>query len=192
MNIHIGIKFQFKVSRKLPLRILGPFWYVHWRGLFGANVLGYVLRPFGECMFCQFTRQKQSHCSLNFPASDSGSFVVMRQPRSFGSNAFENVIDETVHDAHSFWTDACIRMDLLQNLINVNCIALLPFAIFFLSLLEIFFCVLPAFFSSFTWHLWRHLSNSKPKTYRKQPNVLGGRLAGSASRRRLFYIAIPA
>jgi len=63
----------------------------------------------------------------------------MSQPRSLSGNTFENVIDETVHDAHSFRTDSCIGMDLLQNLIDVNGIALIPLRFFLLSLFEILF-----------------------------------------------------
>ena len=104
-------------------------------------MLGHSLCPYADCMFCQFTRQKQSHCSLNFPASDGGSLVVMSQPRSFSSNAFENVIDETVHDAHSLRTDSCVGMDLFQNLIYVNSITLLPFALFLVTLRDILLCL---------------------------------------------------
>ena len=48
-------------------------------------------------------------------------------------------------------------MDLLQNLIDVNCITLLPFALLFLVTLGNTLLRLAGFFGSFTRRLWRLL-----------------------------------
>ena len=57
----------------------------------------------------------------------------MRQTAGFGSNAFEDVVNERVHDAHCLGADASIGMDLLQDLVDVDAerllattVALLP------------------------------------------------------------------
>ena len=70
----------------------------------------------------------------------------MSQPRSFNSNAIEDVIDETVHDAHRLRTDSCAGMDLLHNKI--------PFALLFLVTLRNILLCLTGFFSSFTCLGW--------------------------------------
>ena len=49
----------------------------------------------------------------------------MSQAGSFASDAFEDVVDEGVHDAHGFAGDTSVRVNLFQHLIDVDCIAFL-------------------------------------------------------------------
>ena len=49
----------------------------------------------------------------------------MSQAGSFASDAFEDVVDERVHDAHGFAGDTSVRVNLFQHLIHVDCIAFL-------------------------------------------------------------------
>merc|ERR1719222_1273088 len=47
----------------------------------------------------------------------------------FSSNPLEEVVDKTVHDAHSLRGDTSVRVDLLQHLVDVDCVRLLPLAL---------------------------------------------------------------
>jgi hypothetical protein len=99
--------------------------------LFGAGVLGDGFGTFGDGVLGQLPGQQQTYSSLDFPTGDGGTFVVMGQTGRFGGDAFEDVVDETVHDAHRLARDAGIGMDLLQDLVDVDGIALLPPALLF-------------------------------------------------------------
>ena len=83
-------------------------------------------------MLGQLSWQKETDGSLDFATGDGRSLVVMGQTRRFGSDAFEDVVDEAVHDAHRLRRDASVRMDLLQHFVDVNGIALLPLALLLL------------------------------------------------------------
>ena len=71
-------------------------------------------------MLGQFTRQDQSHGRLDFSARHGRLLVVSRQFRGFSRDLFEDVVDEGVHDAHRLGGDAGVRMDLLQDLVDVD------------------------------------------------------------------------
>ena len=51
--------------------------------------------------------------------------VVVSQFGGFSGNSFKDVIDKGVHDAHGLGGDTSVRVDLLENLIDVDGIALL-------------------------------------------------------------------
>ena len=57
---------------------------------------------------------------MNLPRSDSGPLVVVGQPAGFSSNPLENVVHEPVHVRHGLGADACIRVHVLQNLVDVD------------------------------------------------------------------------
>ena len=44
----------------------------------------------------------------------------MGKAGSFGGDAFEDVVDERVHDAHGFAGDTSVRVNLLQHLVDVD------------------------------------------------------------------------
>ena len=47
------------------------------RNLFRAGVLGHRFGAFGNCVFRQFTGKEQTNGSLNFPAADGRTLVVV-------------------------------------------------------------------------------------------------------------------
>ena len=100
--------------------------------LLGGGVLGDSLGAFGHSMLCQFTGQEETDGSLDLPAGDGGSLVVMCQARSLSSDALKDVIHERVHDGHSLGRNAGVRVDLLQHLVDVDGVALLPPALLLL------------------------------------------------------------
>ncbi len=68
--------------------------------LLGAGVLGDCLGSFGDGVFGQLTGKQKSYSSLDLPAGDGASLVVVSESASFGSNPLKDVIDKAVHDAH--------------------------------------------------------------------------------------------
>jgi len=77
-------------------------WLYFETDLFGASVLGHGLGSFTYCVFGQFTWQQKTNGSLNFPTGNGRPFVVVSQSTGFGGDAFEQIVDEAVHDAHGF------------------------------------------------------------------------------------------
>ena len=71
-------------------------------------------------MLGQFTRQDQSHGRLDFSARHRRLLVISRQFRGFRRDLFEDVVDERIHDAHRFAGNPGVRMDLLQDFVDVN------------------------------------------------------------------------
>ena len=77
-------------------------------------------------MLRQLPGQKEPHGSLDLPAGDGGALVVLGQVRGFGCYAFKNVVDVAVHDVHGLAGNAGVRVDLLQDLVDVDGVAFLP------------------------------------------------------------------
>ena len=77
-------------------------------------------------MLGQLTGEEQAHGGLNLPRSDGGALVVVSQARGLSGNALKNIIHERVHDSHGLRGDAGVGVDLLQDLVDVDGIALLP------------------------------------------------------------------
>ena len=82
-------------------------------------------------MLGQFSGKEQPDGGLDFPGSDGGPLIVMGQAGSFSGYSFENVVNERIHDRHSLGGHASIRVDLLQNLVNVDGIGFPPLSSFF-------------------------------------------------------------
>ncbi len=78
-------------------------------------------------MFGQFTREEKTDGSLDLPGGDGGPLVVVGQTGSFGGDTFKDIVDKAVHDGHGFAGDTGIRVNLLENLVDVDPVAILPF-----------------------------------------------------------------
>jgi hypothetical protein len=100
--------------------------------LLGAGVLGDGLGAFRHGVLGKLAGQEETDCRLDFPAGDGRALVVVGQAGRFGGDAFEDVVDEAVHDAHRLGRDAGVRVDLLEHLVDVDGIALLPLALLLL------------------------------------------------------------
>ena len=75
-------------------------------------------------MLSQLTGKDQTDCGLNFSGRDGGTFVVMGKFGCLTGDTFENIIDEAVHDAHSLAGNSSVGVNLLENFVNVDCVAL--------------------------------------------------------------------
>ena len=67
----------------------------------------------------------QPHGSLDFSTGDGVFLVVVSQAGGLGGDTLKNIVHEGVHDAHGFTGDACVRVNLFQDLVNVDGVALL-------------------------------------------------------------------
>uniref|UniRef100_A0A671VBU1 H2B clustered histone 8 n=1 Tax=Sparus aurata TaxID=8175 RepID=A0A671VBU1_SPAAU len=70
--------------------------------------------------------QQQADGGLDLPGGDGGALVVVSQTGGFTGDALEDVADEGVHDAHRLGGDPGVGVDLLQDLVDVDGVALLP------------------------------------------------------------------
>ena len=71
-------------------------------------------------MLGQFTGKHEANSSLDLAAAEGGLLVVSGELSSFSGDALENVVDERVHDGHSFLGDTSVRVDLLQHTVDVG------------------------------------------------------------------------
>jgi len=96
------------------------------RRLAGARVLGDGLRSLADGVLGKFAGQQQTDGSLDLAARDRRSLVVVSETGRLGGDAFEDVVDERVHDAHRLARDTGVRVHLLENLVDVDSVALPP------------------------------------------------------------------
>ena len=124
--------------------------------LLGAGVLGNSLCSLRHCVLGEFSGKEKSDGGLHLPRGDGGALVVMSKARGFGGDSLEDVVDEAVHDAHGLAGDTSVGMDLLQHLVDVDCVGFLPPALLLLiSLGDVLLGLtglLGGFSTSFGWH----------------------------------------
>merc|ERR1719512_103524 len=93
-----------------------------------AAVLGDGLRALGNGVLRQLPWQHQAHCRLDFATRQGAPLVVITQQlRRLRGDAVEDVVHEAVHNEHTPLADAAIRVDLLENLVDVECVGLCLF-----------------------------------------------------------------
>ena len=76
-------------------------------------------------MFGELSWQPETNSSLNFPRSDRVFLVVVGKAGGLSGNPLEDVVNEGVHDAHGLAGDTSLGVDLLQDLVDVDGVALL-------------------------------------------------------------------
>ena len=76
-------------------------------------------------MLAQFSGQVEADGGLDLPAGDGVLLVVVSQAGSLAGDTLEDVVHEGVHDAHGLAGDASVGVDLLQDLVDVDGVALL-------------------------------------------------------------------
>ena len=77
-------------------------------------------------MLGQFSGQEEPHRGLDLPRCNRRALVVMSQTRGLGGDTLENVIHERIHDRHGLGGDSSVRVDLLEDLVDVNSVGFLP------------------------------------------------------------------
>ena len=71
-------------------------------------------------MLGKFTRQHETNSRLNLATAQSSLLAESRKTTSLGGNAIKDIVDEGVHDGHALLGDSRIRVDLLENAVNVS------------------------------------------------------------------------
>ena len=90
----------------------------------GRAELGDSLGTFRDSMLGKLSRKHKTDSSLDLSTGQGGLLVVSGKLSSLSSNALKDIIDEGVHDRHSLLGDTSIRMDLLQDLVDVRRVGL--------------------------------------------------------------------
>ena len=93
--------------------------------LFAAGILGHCLGSLADRMLGQFPGEVQPHSSLNFTAGNRVLFVVVSKAGGLDGDSLKDVVNEGVHDAHSLTGDAGVGVNLLQDLVDIDGVALL-------------------------------------------------------------------
>lgn len=94
---------------------------MHFRSsLLGRSVLGDGLGSLTDGVLGQFSGQEQTNSCLDLATRDRRTTVVVSETGSLGSDTFEDVVDEAVHDAHGLGADSSVWVDLLQDFVDVD------------------------------------------------------------------------
>jgi len=94
--------------------------------LLGAGVLGDGLGTLRDGVLGQLTGQEETDSGLDLSAGDGGAPVVVGKTAGFGGDTLEDVVDKGVHDAHGLAGDSGVWVDLLEDFVDVNRVALPP------------------------------------------------------------------
>ena len=100
--------------------------------LLGRRVLGDGLGSLTDGVLGQFSGQEQTNSCLDFSTRDRRTTVVVSETGRLGSDTFEDVVDEAVHDAHGLRADASVWVHLLQDFVDVDGIGLSSSPLLFL------------------------------------------------------------
>jgi hypothetical protein len=86
----------------------------------GTGILCDSLCAFADGVLGKFSREKETNSGLDLSAGDGRATIVVSQTRRLGGNAFEDIVDEAVHDGHCLAGDASVWMNLLEDFVNVD------------------------------------------------------------------------
>ena len=102
--------------------------------LLGAGVLGDSLGSLRDSVLGQLSGQEQTDSSLDFSGGDGGPLVVVGKTAGLSSDTLKDIIDKGVHDAHGLGADTSVGVHLLEDLVDVDGIGLLSFAVLLLGI----------------------------------------------------------
>ena len=97
--------------------------------LLGALVLGDGLGSFGDGVLGELTREDEAHRGLNLAGGHGFLLVVLDEHASLVGDTSEGVRDEGVEDGHRPLGDAGVRVDLLEDAVDVDVVGLAAFAL---------------------------------------------------------------
>ena len=76
-------------------------------------------------MLAELSGEVKADSSLDLATGDRVLLVVVSQSGGLRGDTLEDVVDERVHDAHGLAGDARVGVNLLQDLVDVDGVALL-------------------------------------------------------------------
>ena len=103
-------------------------------------VFGDSFCSFRDGMSGQFSWKEQLDCCLDFSWTECSSLVKSNQFASFKGNSIEDIIDEWVHNVHSFSWNTNFWVYLSQDLVNIKSKSLLSSSCLFL-IIRILLCL---------------------------------------------------
>ena len=86
--------------------------------------LGYSLGSLRDSVLGKLSRKHKTNGGLDFSAGQSCLLVVSGKLSGFGGDTLEDIVDEGVHDRHTLLGDTGIRVDLLEDLVDVGRVGL--------------------------------------------------------------------
>ena len=89
-------------------------------GLLGALVLGDGLGSLGDGVLGELTRKDETHRGLDLAGGHGDLLVVLAETSCFTGDASEGVADEGVEDGHGSLGDSGVRVDLLEDAVDVD------------------------------------------------------------------------
>jgi hypothetical protein len=96
--------------------------------LLGALVLGHGFGAFGDGVFGQLSGEDETHGGLYLPGGHGLSLVVLDELAGLGGDSVEGIADKGVEDRHRSFGDSSVRMDLLEDAVDVDVVGLSSFA----------------------------------------------------------------
>ena len=103
------------------------------RSLLGSLVLGDSLGSFGDSVLGELTREDKAYSGLYLSGGHGGLLVVLAKPSCLTSDTSEGVADEGVEDGHGALGDSGVRVDLLEDAVDVDVVGLSWFPTVFLA-----------------------------------------------------------
>ena len=70
-------------------------------------------------MFGELTWESEADCGLNFSGAQGGSLVDGSKFSSFSGKTVEGIVDEGVHDTHTFLGNSSIRVNLFEDFVDI-------------------------------------------------------------------------
>ena len=86
----------------------------------GRGEFGDGFGTFRDGVLGQFSWEDETDGSLDFATGEGGFLVVRAQFAGLTGDLAEDVVDEGVHDGHTFLGHAGVRVDLLEDLVDVD------------------------------------------------------------------------
>ena len=86
----------------------------------GGGEFGDGFGTFRDGVLGQFSWEDETDGSLDFATGEGGFLVVRAQFAGLTGDLAEDVVDERVHDGHTFLGHAGVRVDLLEDLVDVD------------------------------------------------------------------------
>lgn len=90
-----------------------------------GRVLGDGLGTLRDGVLGKLTGEDEADGGLNLSGRDGGLLVVSSQLGGLGSDTLEDVVDERVQDGHGTVGDTSVRVNLLEDLVDVRAVGLL-------------------------------------------------------------------
>ena len=86
-------------------------------------------------MLCELPYERNPYSALNLSGSNGWLLVVLSKLQCLAHQFFKYIIDEVVHDSHGLVGNTNMRVDLLENLEDIDLVGLHALLMPFLTLL---------------------------------------------------------